>query len=455
MFKRLLTALCLIVAPALALEAQVVETPEAFDAAGRVMAITPSMAAHLQLLPPAWRITGDYNDARLFRLGNEGYVLVVTRRNGVVERYAISNEEREYLRERTANLPPRVQEQLREGLARAGRNAAAQTRNNAFIRNQTVLGLTVYGPSFAAAISDDGAGQSAAYLLVAGGTFFAASTLAREYQITPAQNNLATWGAIGGALAGWGAVYTLDGSNDAKAAAIFAGGLGGTAAGLGFGKDMTESEVTAALFTATAAPLVVAGFMNSFSDTDAGANTRTKVGAAVVASLAGYPLGMLYTRNAPYNVTSGDVYTLWATGLLTANTVAIPLLNSSVSDGTASAIVSAGFLAGIVAGDRLIVRRFDYERGDGALLGLGTLAGALMGSGMYALVDREGRNDQLSAGLASAGGVAGLLVSHYYLSPRDDADLRRVGSRVHFEPSGALMAAARVPGAHPILSLTF
>lgn len=452
MLKRLLLALCLATAPAFSLGAQVVETPEAFDAAGRVMAITPRMAADLQLLPPAWRITGDYNDARLFRLGNEGYVLVVTRRNGTVERYSLTLEDREYLRQRTANLPPAVEEQLRDGLARAGRSVVEQTRNNSFIRNQTILGLTVYGPAFAAAISNEAAGRSAGYLLVAGGTFFAASSIARDFEITRAQERLSTHAAITGALAGWGAMYALDASGDGTAAGIFVGGLGGTAAGLIAGRNMTEGEVAAATFGSWASALTAAGAFAAFNDDD-GDNSRGIIAGIVGAGLAGYPAGQLYARNAGYNVTPGDVWTLWATGFLGANLVAVPLVDSDVHDNTASAIVTAGFVAGVIAGDRFIVRRFDYQRGDGILLVVGTGAGALMGSGLYALVDREGRNDQLSSGLAVLGGAAGLALSHYFLSPVDDAD--RFGDRIRFTPSGAALAAAGVPGTHPILSLTF
>ena len=450
MLTRLLLVLCL-AAPAFSLGAQVVETPEAFDAAGRVMAITPTMAADLQLLPPAWRITGDYQDARLFRLGNEGYVLVVTRRNATVERYSITNEDREYLRQRTASLPPSVEEQLRVGIARAGQNVVERTRNNSFIRNQTILGLTVYGPAFAAAISNEAAGRTAGYLLVAGGTFFAASTIARDFEITRAQDRLSLHSAITGALAGWGTMYALDASGDATAAGIFVGGVGGTAAGLLAAHRMTEGEVAAAAFGSWASALTAAGAFAAFNDEED--NSRGVIGGVVAAGLLGYPAGQLYARNAGYNVTAGDVWTLWATGFLGANLVAIPLVDSDVHDNTASAIATAGFVAGVVAGDRFIVRRFDYQRGDGILLLVGTGAGALMGSGLYALVDREGRNDRLSSGLAFAGGAAGLALSHYYLSPVDDSD--RVGERIRFNPSGAALAAAGVPGAHPIFSLTF
>jgi hypothetical protein len=70
--------------------AQAVERPEPFDSAGRVAAITPSVAARLQLGPPAWRITGNYQEARLYSLGDGGYVIIVTRPSGAVERYSVT-----------------------------------------------------------------------------------------------------------------------------------------------------------------------------------------------------------------------------------------------------------------------------------------------------------------------------------------------------------------------------
>ena len=106
--KRFLSVLALAAATGAAAtraSAQVVEVPEAFDSAGRVTVITPPVAARLQLSPPAWRITGDYTGARLYALGAEGWVIVVERRDGAVERYAITAPDREYLRARTSTLP--------------------------------------------------------------------------------------------------------------------------------------------------------------------------------------------------------------------------------------------------------------------------------------------------------------------------------------------------------------
>jgi hypothetical protein len=113
---------------------------------------------------------------------------------------------------------------------------------------------------------------------------------------------------------------------------------------------------------------------------------------------------------------------------------------------------SSGFVAGVLLGDLLLVRRYDYTEGDAALLGLGAGAGALMGAGVYALVDRDRSNDPLLVGMASLGGIAGAGLTNYWLNSRPDAG--RV-SGVRLSPEGVALAAAGVRGAHPIVTITF
>ena len=186
--------------------AQVVETPEPFDSAGRVSALTPGMAARLQLSPPAWRITGDYREARLYALGDQGWVIVVERRDGALERYAITRADRDYLRAKAATLPPGLEDRLGgvgqgigQGLGEVKQQIVTAARTDAFTLNQGALALLVYGPSFAYALSTETPGRVAAYVLGAGGTFYAAMQLAGSRTITPEQTVFSTMTAIHGA----------------------------------------------------------------------------------------------------------------------------------------------------------------------------------------------------------------------------------------------------------------
>ena len=482
---RILTLLCAVaLAPVTTARwstaaAQAVERPEAFDSAGRVMVVTPSIAARLELLPPAWRITGDYREARLFALGDESYVVVVQRRSGDVERYSITKEDRAYLRAKTSSLPPDLAEQLRTGFSDAVRGArevaAAPSSRTAFVVNQTALGFLVYGPSFAAAVTNEDAGRIATYLLVSGGSFFAASAYAQAYGITPAQNRLASWGAVHGGLGGLGLTYGLGATNDGQAAGVFVGSLAGTVAGVYFGNELSLAEVQAANFGADALAIValgVTGAMNGF-ESGSGISRRTSVATIAGAGLVGYPLGVMYPGRVRYNVTDGDVITLYASGGVGT------LLGLAVAEATKAAGsgrllgVGLGFAAGAVAGDPLLVRRFDHSFSQGLLVVLGGAMGSLMGAGVYALASDDRSNDAALATLAALGGAAGIMGAGYFSAPPDDA--RSGGqpaapaaprtsptsvpptssSRLQFSPTAAALAAAGVPGRHPILSVRF
>ena len=453
MLQRFAIALAFLATVAVSLGAQATEVPEPFDSAGRVQVVTPSIAARLQLLPPAWRITGDYEGARLFRLSDDAYVVVVTRRDGTVERYAITGADRAYLRTKTSSLPPDLEAQIRTAVREATRGGIDRARRNAFIRNQTLLGLTVYAPSFAAAVTNDEAGQVASYLLVSGLSFFGASSLSRDLEITKPMNDLATSAAIKGGLSGWAIAASLDAPDDGQAASIFVGSLAGTAAGLYFGRGMTESQVAAAGFTSSAFALTTAGILKAIDEGPEEIDWRSQAGVVAGVGLLGYPIGAAYPSRVSYNVTPGDVRTLWTTGVLGAAAASTITAGDGVDESARWVSATSGFVAGLVLGDRLLVRRYDYTEGDAALLGLGAGAGGLMGAGIYALVDRDRSNDPLLVGLASAGGIAGAALTNYYLNSRADAG--RVSERLRITPEGVALAAAGVRGAHPIVSITF
>ena len=450
--RAVLLAVLLAALPA-ALRAQVIERPEPFDSAGRLVAITPVIAARLQLQPPAWRITGDFRDARLYNLSDAGYVIVVTRRNGSVERYLITAEDRAYLRARSRNLPPGLDEQISVGLAEVQELARGGAKN-AFVRDQTILGLTVYAPSFAYAVTNEAAGRVATYLIAAGASFFGASTYAREYPVSPTQNKLATLGAVHVGAAGYGLTYALGASDDGRAAGIFVGSLAGTAAGLYFGHDMTPAQVAGAAFGADALGLATAGLNGAAGNFEVGED-RSRVAAAtiVAAAAVGTPLGAAYPKLVRYNVTAGDISTLWFTGGLGALGATSLVANSDPSDKEIMLALTGGFALGAVAGDRLLVKRMDHTAGDASLVGLGAVAGALMGAGVSVLLDTDRSNDALIAGLATLGGVGGIAAAEYYAAPRADAG--RLAARFQLSPTGLAMAAARQRGMHPILTVTF
>src|SRR5438552_1394004 len=176
------------------LQSQVIERPVPFDSARLVTVMTPYLADRAALRPPWWPVSGEFTEARLFTVNDSTYVLAVTRRSGVVERYTLSATDRDAIRAVVSRLP-------RETIV------ARTDARNAFIRGQTLLGIGVYGPAFAGAIGDNSGSYSAAYLVVAGGSFFAASEISRRMFISRPQADLSTNMGFNGALAGWGITY--------------------------------------------------------------------------------------------------------------------------------------------------------------------------------------------------------------------------------------------------------
>jgi hypothetical protein len=462
--RRLLAALLAVCLTAAGLGAQAVETPEPFDSAGRVMVITPTLAADLTLRPPAWRIAGDYVGARLFRLDDSSFVITVERRGGAVERYSITAADREYLRERTRVLPPTFGERVGEQVGVVARETAEGVRTaftergvrNAFIRNQTLLGLAVYAPSFAYAITEDDAGRVASWLLVSGASYFGAATLTREMTINESQNRLATDLALRTAAGAFGLTWAFGAPRDGQALSIFLGGIGGTAAGLYFGRDITPAQIEAGSFASTASALVggAAAIIAQDKDDDEDEASREVIATAVATGAIGYPLGLAYPRMVSYNVTAGDVNTLFATGALGMVASGMFIANTSPDNGRIYlTTLTGGFIGGLVVGDRLLVKRFDHTRSEAALVNLGAGAGALMGLGTFVLIDRERENNVLALALATVGGAGGIAATEYFLATRGDAG--RLGARLQFNPAGLAMAAGRVRGQHGILRFEF
>ena len=437
------------------LQSQVVERPVAFDNAGQVMVMTPYIAERASLRAPWWPVSGDFTEARLYTVNDSSYVLTVGRRSGVVERYTLSVSDRDAIRAIVSRLPQDV-------------IVARNDARNAFVKNQTILGLLAYGPAFAGAIGDNNAGRTAGYLVVGGGTFFAASEISRRTSISRAQSDLAFNMGHNGALAGWATMFVFNAGDRAQAAGAFVGGLTGTALGVGIGRNMTEADAVGAAFGSDIGTLIGWGVAEAirgretctvnpngpFASPQCSRNLSDRSEVAIILSsgILGYPFGVLYPRNARYHVTPGDIQTLWGTTVLGA-TMAGAFLGTGASGRVWASTLTAGGVLGILAGDRFLVQRFDHSRTDGGRVTLGTLAGGLMGAGVAALINSDDPGPHLVLGLASVGALAGLIVTERYLDPAADAGQPRF--RVTFNPASIALMAARTPGNHSLFNVRF
>jgi hypothetical protein len=455
--------------------APTVERPAAFDSAGRLLLVTPALAARLRLGPPAFPVQGPFTEARLFAAPDAAAagpaVLSVVRVGGAVERYPLAAAER-------AALVAAVTAGLAAGGSdlRSDTAVVSQPAGRAFVRNQTALGLFVYGPATAVLLgSDDGAGATLGYAAGAGAAFAVALATSQRQTVTRAQATLSGSMGLGGAIAAPATLAVLaspDGDRGYAAAALL-GGVGGSILGFRRAAGMTDAEASAssaAAFLGAATSVGLATALDAYANEGTG---RATGGANIAALAAGYALGPRYARTRRYHVTAGDVEILTpaaTTGALLGAAVGAAINSDNRGSGYARAPwvgATAGLVAGTVLGDRLLVRRLDHTSAEADLAGLGTSVGGALGFALAASADVNSAAGYLTAG--GIGALAGLAFSEAVLKPGPDAGPRRLRSsfvppvlqpgRLRVSPSGLalarLTAARGGRGTFPVLSLTF
>ena len=345
---------------------------------------------------------------------------------------------------RTAAGPPATR-------ADTGGSGTTHILRNTFVRNQTLLGIALYGPSFAATVTDKAVPATAAYLVMAGGSFFAAAELARDMQITDGMQLLATHAPLRGGAIGAALQYAATGKND-YAAGIFFGSILGTTGALTLGRRLTPGAAMASMFGADAsAALAMATMYGLNADTG---HARARAGAGAAAAVAGMQLGAMYASYARYNVTVGDVQTLWTSSLIGAAAAGSAVANGHPGTRQVTFTLIGGGLAGLLAGDRLLVRRYDHTAGEGSLVGLAGVAGALMGGGVAVLAGSSDRFNAATSALGALGAAGGVVMAERMLGTRRDAG-RRLSQRLTFAPQALAMAAGRMPGTYSILTYSF
>ncbi|MDQ2664666.1 MAG: hypothetical protein M3Z05_01535 [Gemmatimonadota bacterium] len=455
----------LVVIPSRAAEAQARERPVAFDSAGRVMTITPPLAARLGLSAPLWPVSGDYIDARLYSVDVAGalFVLVVQRQREVLERYPLD------LPQRRA-LAAAIDSATSFAAARGGPDAMptiiSEPVRGTFVVNQTLLGALVFGPA-ASALAEDATFGTAAYLAVTGGMFFFSANMTQTSPVSRAQNHLSWHSARRGAIAADLLLYTLTGDDRGGrtyAAATLAGGIAGDVLGFMLGKPMTDAEAHGTSHGSTVTAVLTASTLGSAGLFKDHSSNQLATAAIVGAGAIGYPLGLHYVRTAPYRVTAGDVGTLVTTEFLGMG-VAATLLSDGTDDKLTWALIGTGFTVGAIAGERLLVRPFDHTESDARLLQYGSFAGALVG--LIVPVVAQNGNTHLVFGAATAGGILGAILTEQFIKPAEanrglgaaGGKVREVGRSgavdVKFTPESMVFAKLGVHGQHPILALSF
>ena len=434
---------------------QVRETPVPFDSAGTVQNITPALATRLGLTAPTWPVRDDFVEVRLFSSSAGGYVLAAERRDGSVDRFALAAADADALR--TA---------INVGLAQAGRVVDAEglarvsePARDAFVRNQIILAAAMYGPS-AAALTHDAKAGTVVYLVSVGGTYFLVTDLSKHLSVTRAQNALASDGALRttGLLFGTYLAFGVDVNSDIGAATVLAGGIGGSVIGYRLGRGLTDVESKAMTSGSTIGALGAAGLAGTFGVGEIENPERWIATAAVVGGLLGYGIGPVYPRQTTYRVTKGDIQLVDLAGLLGGMAGAIAIAGDDDPDTRlASGLITAGGALGLWIGDRAFARPYNHTESDSRLVGLGALAGGLIGAAVPVLTESD--NGSFILGSVTLGAVLGTVGAESLVGPRTVRGQTRTGSNngreFRLNLGGAAMAAVGRAGIYPIGRITF
>jgi len=452
---RSIVALLVATVSAAALRAQTIETPVPFDSARRVMAVTPTVAERLQLGGPSWPVRGDYRETRLYAVSPAGgFMLVILRPDGAMERLPLSTSERAALADA-----------IDASMARAGRpsaelaaNTVSEPAGNAFARHQTFLAAAAYGP-LAASLADDGSVAGAAYLAVTGLTFFISYGAAQTNHFTRAQSDLAGDLGLAGGGAGYLFAYSATGNSDKGVRGIaLASAVVGTVAGAGLGRTLSDAEAHAATLGIESA----AAFALAASSIAGAPGRGTAAAVGAVGLGLGYPIGVRYPRRVGYSVTAGDVEATSTVGIVAGLFGAAVLGHiDNPSARQISSYVAPAYLAGIFIGDRMLARPFDLTQAQANILRVGAEDGGLIG--LVVPVVAKNDNQALIFGSAGVGAALGMVAIASGFHPATES-IARVGSagasggsrvRLTLAPAGILATLGGARGTRTVASITF
>ena len=458
LWSRFLITAVLLGLTSASLGAQVTETPAAFDSAGRVRSLTPALVTRLRLTAPTWPVEGVFREARLFRISTGGQVLAVERMSGTVERYPLSDDALRALQTAVDGAMSESGALVTEAQA----DVVSEPARGAFIRNQMLLAAMLYAPALSAQ-TDGGKAAGAVYLIGTGASYFIVTSIANRTTVTRTQNDLATDGAVRGAIFANGLFAGLgprEPYRKVSAAVTLAGALGGTVAGFRRARGLTDSEGKAAKSGSSYSSLTLTGLMGIAGVNDSVSYRATAL-ATVGAGVAGYLLGPRYPRRSAYTVTAGDINMLWIGSTLGVATAFVPLIGGNDIDPRLGwGTFTVGLLGGAFVAERVWVRPYDHTQGDVAQIWLGTLAGSLMGGAIATLAEPDATG---ALALLTAGGILGAVGAQHLTHPavarpRGAAlpveDGRRRAS-LEFSPTALLLAASRTRGDHAVVTFRF
>jgi hypothetical protein len=411
-------AVVLLLAP---VGARAQEVQVALDEDGRLEEIDRRLAERLGLFIDQYP---DLEVIRLYRVDEARFVLEVTyREDGRVARIR-----EELTGAEVADLRSRITQAL---TARAPEAALNQEGRSLLLGGTTIMGLGYWGWAVPLALGmDDGRGILAAYMLTAGGSFLIPYIYTGSRPVTYGMANAGFWGTTRGAMHG---VYLANLLDDSPSEELWGGLSFVTSVGEGLAG---YSWAKATDMSAGDAHVIgnygdyghnVAGFGLLMLQPD---SEPLVFGTLLAGSVGGLLVGRGRARALPYSWGDAEVERT-AVLLGAGNGGALFDLVAGDDPSDDQFRLLGGLLLGGSAAGLLVARRMlrdrEFSAGQGILVDLGTLAGALTGLGVGALVGPEDGDETLYFSLAALGADIGFLATFGSLA-RDAERRQRPGT---------------------------
>jgi len=407
---------CLLLA---GLTARAQETSVPIDADGKLNQIDAELEAKLGLFPEI----PEFREARLFQNDSVTFTLQVAYQPGgqlIQRRTTLTLSEAHALRQRVSDSIA----------ARAAGVTLDQEGRAGLLLATTVISLGYYGAAITTAANiDDGRAIVGAYMLSGAVGFFIPYLLTNNRPVRAADEGLATSGLALGVGHGMAASLIINGEENTTEAVLgwsvpfsIAEGIAGYMISDGYqlshGKATMLSNGGALGFGLGAG----AAFLADLYDRG---NERAVGTLMLGGSAGGFLLGNTMANAQSY--TAGDAHVTAATSLLGGF---VPLFFAEMidpdgdnSDGKLHiGGVMLGATGGMLIGGEL-VRGKDFTTSQATYIGLGELAGGLLGLGVSYLLTSEttGNNRALYLGVSSAGAVGGFGLLYNLMSKESRA----------------------------------
>ncbi len=398
--RRVVMAL-LVASAALAQETRI-EVQQPLDRQDRVLELSRSLRRDLDLFP---EVTG-FRTARLFRGQDSTWTLEIS-----FERQGMRAHERRLLSVAAVDsLRGELELRLQRLKAASLGDPASRGR---LVAHQFLLSVVFYGPAMPTILGLPGGRPSVGcYMVTAGAGFYLPYRLTRNAGVTPAQRQLAAYGAhrgIGAGLLAERLLLPRRGTERTALASAMAGSTGGALAGyLAAGRrsyTAGQGELCSVLGDVGIVAALGGGYLAGLHHAEI---NHRRLGDAL--ALTGGGLGVVAGDRLGQrrDYTDGDAYVLRAGGMLGA-VMSVPLVRLSGTD-HAKAYVGgslAGMGTGLVATDRALQGQ-EFSWGHGALITAGELAGGLVGLGLCYLADAGDSFPKLAyMGSGAAGSLLG------------------------------------------------